>query len=42
MAGKEDINNGPDQAPGRQVINFQNWDIERAGAYPGPFARIEE
>ena len=39
--GKE-LNNQPDQAPGRDVINFRDWPLERALEYPEPFSIIEE
>ena len=39
--GKE-INNEPNQAPGREIINFRNWPIERAQKYPDPFSMVEE
>ena len=39
--GKE-MNNEPDQAPGRSIINFRDWPLERAQEYPEPFSIIEE
>ena len=39
--GKE-INNEPNQAPGREIINFRNWPIERAQEYLEPFSIVEE
>ena len=39
--GKE-LNNEPDQAPGRSIINFRDWPIERAREYPEPFSIVEE
>ena len=39
--GKEDINNGPDQAPGRSIIDFHDWGIDQAAEYREPFAIIE-
>jgi methylase of polypeptide subunit release factors len=40
--GKEDINNAPDQAPGRSIINFHDWNESRARAYPIPFQIVED
>lgn len=39
--GKQ-LNSSPDLLPGRWVINFFDWPIERAKSYPGPFAIVEE
>ena len=39
--GKE-LNNEPDQKPGRSIINFRDWPLERAQEYPEPFAIVEE
>ena len=39
--GKE-LNNEPDQAPGRSIINFRDWSIERAQEFPVPFSVVEE
>lgn len=39
--GKE-LNNEPDQAPGRSIINFCDWALERAQEYPEPFSIVEE
>ena len=39
--GKE-LNNDPDQAPGRSIINFRDWSLERARKYPEPFSIVEE
>ena len=39
--GKE-LNNEPDQAPGRSIINFYDWPLERAQEYPEPFSIVEE
>ena len=38
--GKE-INSEPDQAPGRSIINFFDWPLERAKEYPEPFSIVE-
>lgn len=37
--GKE-LNNNPDQAPGRSIINFRDWPIERAQKYLEPYDRV--
>ena len=37
--GKE-LNNEPDQFPGRSIINFRDWPLERAEEYPEPFERV--
>ena len=37
--GKQ-LNNEPDQAPGRSIINFRDWSLERAREYPGPYERV--
>lgn len=37
----QEINNQPDQKPGRSIINFRIWPIERAQQYPEPFSIIE-
>ena len=39
--GKE-LNNEPDQAPGRSIINFRDWPLERAQEYLEPFSIVEE
>ena len=39
--GKE-LNNKPDQAPGRSIINFRDWPLEQAQKYPEPFSIVEE
>ena len=39
--GKE-LNNEPDQVPGRSIINFRDWPMERAQEYPEPFSIVEE
>lgn len=38
----EEVNNNPDQKPGRSIINFFDWEIERARTYEQPFRIIEE
>jgi hypothetical protein len=37
----QEINNEPDQKPGRSIINFHDWSIDRAATYPVPFEIIE-
>ena len=39
--GKE-LNNQPDQAPGRSIINFHDWPLERAQEYPQPMSIVVE
>lgn len=39
--GKE-INNDPGQAPGRSIINFRDWPIERAQKYRDLFSIVED
>ncbi len=38
----QDLNSRPDQSPSRWVINFRDWDIGRAQAYPAVFEIIEQ
>jgi hypothetical protein len=38
----QELNNEPDQKPGRKIINFRNWSRERAEEYEQPFAIVEE
>lgn len=38
----QEINNNPDQAPGRSIINFFDWDLEKAEEYKEPFAIVEK
>lgn len=38
----EEVNNNPDQNPGRSIINFFDWDIEKARTYERPFRIVEE
>src|SRR5262249_2385678 len=40
--GREDVNNSPDQSPGRWAINFCNLDEARAKTYSLPFQIVEE
>ena len=37
--GKE-LNNEPDQVPGRSIINFRDWSLERAQGYPELYERV--
>ena len=39
--GKE-LNNKPDQSPGRSIINFRDWPIEKAREYPDLFSIVLE
>jgi hypothetical protein len=39
--GKEDVNNSPDQKPGRSIINFHDWTLEKASQYKTPFDIVE-
>jgi hypothetical protein len=39
--GGEDLNQRPDCSPGRWIIDFREWPIDRAREYPEPFARVE-
>ena len=38
----EDLNSRPDQSPSRWVINFHDWDLEKAQNYKEPFRIIEK
>jgi hypothetical protein len=38
--GKE-LNNTPDQSPGRSVINFSDWPLEKAQRYESPYRLVE-
>ncbi|HNO77158.1 MAG TPA: N-6 DNA methylase [Phycisphaerae bacterium] len=39
--GKQDINEDPGQSPGRSIINFHDWSLEKAQLYPEPFVIVE-
>ena len=39
--GKE-LNNEPDQTPGRSIINFRDWPLDRAQEYREPFSIVVE
>ena len=36
----DELNGQPDQRPGRSIINFRDWPLERAEKYKIPFERI--
>jgi methylase of polypeptide subunit release factors len=38
----QEVNTCPDQRPSKTIIYFRAWPIERARAYEGPFALVEE
>ena len=38
----QELNNEPDQKPGRSIINFHDWSKEKAAEYKEPFAIVEE
>jgi hypothetical protein len=38
----QEINNDPIQSPGRSIINFFDWNIEKAQRYEEPFRIVEE
>lgn len=38
----QEINNQPDQKPGRSIINFFDWPKEKARHYTAPFERVQE
>jgi methylase of polypeptide subunit release factors len=37
----QELNNQPDQLPGREIINFRDWPIERARQFEEPFGIVE-
>lgn len=37
----QEVNNEPDQKPGRSIINFFDWEIEKAREYELPFSIVE-
>jgi hypothetical protein len=37
----QEINNTPDQRPGRSIINFHDWSLELAATYHAPFEIVE-
>jgi len=38
----QEANNNPTQMPGRSIINFFDWSVERASSYTIPFQIVEE
>ena len=38
----DEVNNQPNQEPGRSIINFFDWPIERAEGYGGPFDQVRK
>ena len=38
----QELNNNPKQNPGRSIINFFNWELEKAQRYGLPFQIIEQ
>jgi methylase of polypeptide subunit release factors len=38
----QEVNNNPDQALGRSIINFFDWELEKAQQYEAPFRIVEE
>ncbi|AOI80968.1 Eco57I restriction-modification methylase domain-containing protein [Burkholderia cepacia] len=38
----QELNGDPEQKPGRTIINFFDWSLEKASEYVAPFARVEE
>jgi hypothetical protein len=38
----QEMNHSPEQKPGRSIINFFDWPIERAQVYQLPFLHLEE
>ncbi len=38
----QEQNNQPDQMPGRSIINFRDWPLDKAKQYVEPFAIVEE
>ena len=42
IINSKELNNAPDQAPGRSIVNFRDWPLERAREYSEPFSIVEE
>jgi predicted RecB family endonuclease len=42
LLGGDDILSIPDQAPSRWIINFFDWDEEKASTYPMPFSIVRD
>lgn len=38
----QELNSDPEQKPGRTIINFFDWPLERAQIYTGPFGIVEQ
>jgi hypothetical protein len=38
----QELNNEPDQSPGRSIINFRDWNLDKARQYQLPFAIVEK
>ncbi len=38
----QEVNNNPVQYPSRSIINFFDWEIDKARQYAGPFGIVEE
>lgn len=38
----QELNNEPDQQPGRSIINFHDWPEAKGREYPAPFAIVDE
>ncbi|WP_404420495.1 Eco57I restriction-modification methylase domain-containing protein [Nibricoccus sp. IMCC34717] len=38
----QELNNKPDQAPGRSIINFRDWPVDRAQRYTDIFSIVEQ
>ena len=38
----QELNNQPDQMPGRSIINFFDWPIEQAQEYEEPFEVVKQ
>lgn len=38
----QEINNNPDQSPGREIINFFDWPLEKAAFFGAAFSRLEQ
>jgi type I restriction-modification system DNA methylase subunit len=36
----QEVNNNPEQKPGRSIINFLDWSMEQAQVYSAPFERV--
>ena len=36
----KELNNEPNQAPGRSIINFRDWPLEKVQEYSEPYERV--